>query len=59
MRYSVVLRKKAERQILEAFSWYEEQRKGLGDDFLLCLESALLQLTGFHMAFSILKLPIK
>ena len=31
----------AERDIAEAFSWYEDQRAGLGEDFLTCLDASL------------------
>ena len=31
----------AEAEIEEAYRWYEEQRKGLGFDFLLCIEDAI------------------
>jgi toxin ParE1/3/4 len=41
MSSHLLIRKRAEDQIREAFSWYEQQRKGLDDDFLLSLESAL------------------
>lgn len=41
MSHGVIIRRRAETQIHEAFIWYEAQRKGLGDDFLLCLESSL------------------
>lgn len=31
----------AEADVAEAYGWYEAQRPGLGDDFLLCIEAAL------------------
>lgn len=31
----------AEDEVLDAWSWYEEQRPGLGDDFLAAVRSAL------------------
>lgn len=30
----------AEEDITEAYVWYEQQRTGLGEEFLLCLEEA-------------------
>ncbi len=41
MNYQLIIRKKAENQITEAFNWYESKRVGLGDDFLLCIEASL------------------
>jgi plasmid stabilization system protein ParE len=41
MSFRVIIRKRAEEHIQEAFSWYEQQKKGLSDDFLMCFESAL------------------
>ncbi len=37
----VIIRPEAESDIDDAYQWYESQRKGLGDNFLLCLEEAL------------------
>ena len=41
MRYSVIIRKRAEQHIADAYKWYEMQRAGLGEDFLLCVEASL------------------
>jgi toxin ParE1/3/4 len=38
MRRRVLIRPEAEAEIEEAYHWYEEQRGGLGADFLLCME---------------------
>jgi len=37
----VVIRPEAESDIKDAYQWYESQRKGLGESFLLCIEEAL------------------
>ncbi len=37
----VRFRKAARAEIEEAYQWYEDQRIGLGEDFLLCLEEAV------------------
>ncbi|GBD98613.1 plasmid stabilization system protein [bacterium BMS3Abin07] len=34
MKYKVIVRPEAEDDLKEAFSWYEDKRKGLGYDFL-------------------------
>jgi plasmid stabilization system protein ParE len=41
MSYTLTIRKEAEFDIDEQFDYYEEKRKGLGHDFLLCIEEAL------------------
>ena len=33
--YELIIRPEAERDLSEAFTWYEEKRQGLGHDFLL------------------------
>ncbi len=38
MMKNLLIRPEAEKDIREAHRWYEEQRAGLGADFLLCLE---------------------
>jgi plasmid stabilization system protein ParE len=37
----LVIEPEAEADLLAAYEWYEEQRAGLGDDLLLCIEAAL------------------
>ena len=37
----VTIRPEAEVDIADAYQWYEVQRKGLGESFLLCVEEAL------------------
>ena len=37
----VIVRPEAEADITDAYQWYETQRKGLGESFLLCVEEAL------------------
>ena len=39
MKYSVIVRPEAEHDLKEAFSWYEDNRTGLGYDFLLQIEN--------------------
>jgi plasmid stabilization system protein ParE len=41
MSVELVIIAEAERDIAEAFSWYEDQRAGLGEDFLTCLDASL------------------
>lgn len=41
MNQSVHVRPEAESELREAWSWYESQREGLGDEFLMCVEAAI------------------
>ncbi|MFC1805905.1 type II toxin-antitoxin system RelE/ParE family toxin [Planctomycetota bacterium] len=41
MSCRIIIRPEAERDLAEAFAWYEEHRPGLGDEFLLCVEACL------------------
>jgi toxin ParE1/3/4 len=45
MSKTVIVRPEAEQDLKQAYQWYESQRKGLGDDFLLCIEGGLARLT--------------
>jgi len=40
----LIIRPEAEADIEEAYNWYEAQRRGLGEDFLLCLEEGLARI---------------
>ena len=44
MRRPVAFLAEAEMEVIEAFQWYERQRRGLGLEFLLALEAALERL---------------
>ena len=44
MNYSLTVRKEAELDVNSAFEYYENQRLGLGHDFLLCVEEGLSKL---------------
>ncbi|PZV16446.1 MAG: recombinase [Pseudanabaena sp.] len=41
----VVLLKKAEEDVAQAYAWYEKQERGLGEEFLRCVDAAI-QLIG-------------
>jgi plasmid stabilization system protein ParE len=41
LKYSLILRPEAEADVLEAYSWYEMEKPGLGDEFLSKIEDAL------------------
>jgi toxin ParE1/3/4 len=41
MSYKLILRQEAERDLVEAYKWYEEKIPGLGTDFLAVIDRAL------------------
>jgi plasmid stabilization system protein ParE len=41
MSLSWLIRPEAEAEIAEAKDWYDEKRRGLGDDFLECVDATL------------------
>lgn len=41
MSTRVIIEPEAEADLAHAYGWYEAQRSGLGDDFMLCIEAAL------------------
>ncbi|HYX71294.1 MAG TPA: type II toxin-antitoxin system RelE/ParE family toxin [Nitrososphaera sp.] len=41
MTYKVIVRPEAEREIQEAFDWYEERSEGLGAEFLRTADACL------------------
>jgi toxin ParE1/3/4 len=51
---SVIIRKSAEIEILEAFVWYEDQEKNLGVKFLSSIDDALMAITKNPGAYQII-----
>ncbi len=45
MSKKVIIRPEAEIELDQTYQWYQSQRKGLGDDFLLCVEGGLARLS--------------
>jgi len=41
MKYKVIVRPEAEDDLKEAFSWYEDNRTGLGHDFLMHVDAGI------------------
>ena len=41
MKYKVIVRPEAEDDLKEAFSWYEDNRTGLGHDFLMQVDAGI------------------
>lgn len=50
MSYSLEITAAAEADLREAIAWYEQARKGLGDDFLLCVDEALARILRYPLS---------
>lgn len=53
MNNRLVIRKRAEIQIVAAYSWYENKQTNLGDDFLLSIEDSLKAIEKDPQAFQL------
>ena len=53
MNYRLIIRKRAENHLTTAFDWYQEQRTGLGSEFLLSIESTLLLIERSPLLFQV------
>ena len=53
MKYTLVVKPSAQEDMLQAYRWYQEQRQGLGDEFLLCVEAAFSKILAFPDAYKI------
>lgn len=49
----IIIEPPAEADLREAFDWYEQQREGLGQDFLLCVEAALAAMAERRRSFPV------
>ena len=59
MKPSVRLRPRAETDLQEAFAWYEEQRAGLGQDFLLTVEVTLARIERNPKSFPVVHRTVR
>jgi len=50
MSYRLVAYETADADIAEAYDWYEQKKKGLGDDFLLSLAECCKRIFDFPFA---------
>jgi plasmid stabilization system protein ParE len=50
----IIIRPEAEVDIKDAYDWYEAQRKGLGESFLLCIEEAVSRVSRNPEIYSII-----
>ncbi len=59
MDYILLLRPEARIDLLDAFHWYEQQQAGLGHDFKLCVDNALLKLQKYPVSYKKVYLDIR
>jgi toxin ParE1/3/4 len=50
MTLPLIITPEAESDLAEAKAWYDKQRQGLGDEFVLCVEEALERIRRFPAA---------
>ncbi len=55
----VVILSDAEADIKDAYQWYESQRKGLGESFLLCIEEALSRVSRTPLIYAVVHKDIR
>ena len=53
MNYRLIIRKRAEIQIDEAYNWYENKQTNLGNDFLTSIEDSLITIEKAPEAFQL------
>src|SRR5438128_1929319 len=53
MSHRLIIRPEAEADIDEAASWYEEQREGLGDEFLRAVDECLARIVEYPLAYQL------
>src|SRR5688572_18297720 len=54
MSLTWLIRPEAEADMAEAKDWYDEKRKGLGDDFLDCVDAALERIRRNPEAYAVI-----
>lgn len=59
MSYSLRLQAIAEKEMHQAYTWYEDQRTGIGDDFLLCTEAVFEAICDNPLHFPIVQKQIQ
>lgn len=53
MSKPLIIEPEAEADLFEAYDWYEDQREGLGMDFVLCFEATLAAIAERPRSFPI------
>src|SRR2546422_104826 len=53
MTYRLIIRKRAENHLIEAYDWYEKQKSTLGKEFLFCVDASLMAVKNNPMLFQL------
>lgn len=53
MNYALVLRPEVREELSEAYSWYESQKLGLGDEFLDCVDETLNRISQMPESYAV------
>ncbi|MGY6521039.1 MAG: type II toxin-antitoxin system RelE/ParE family toxin [Mongoliitalea sp.] len=53
MAYNIRISDEAESDLLHSYRWYEEQKEGLGEDFLVVIDAGLQTISDNPMIFQI------
>ena len=59
MAFEVKLFPRAELEIIDAVSWYESRRKGLGEEFLVSLNSEMQRISENPFRFQVSRKPFR
>ena len=59
MQYKLALSEQAEQAILDACLWYEEQRSGLGKEFLIAVKNSLISIQSNPLLYGYRKKKIR
>ncbi|MEK6794799.1 MAG: type II toxin-antitoxin system RelE/ParE family toxin [Spirochaetota bacterium] len=59
MIYRHIIRPEAETDLFESSLWYDEQRTGLGDEFIGCIEAKIAEIIRNPVAFPVIDLDVR
>jgi plasmid stabilization system protein ParE len=59
MNYAIVFRPEIREELDEAYSWYENQQTGLGEDFLDCVDDLLERISQMPESYAIVYRDIR
>ena len=59
MNYALVFRPEVREEINQAYSWYENQKSGLGDEFLDCVDETLNRICKLPESYPIVHRDIR
>lgn len=59
MKYDLIIRPEAEKDIQGAFGWYEDRVAGLGREFLRCVDASIAQINRAPVTYPIIHQNIR